>query len=122
MLPEGLQALYASSDEDASLAGLAVFPGAVRKLPETSKLPHMGWNQLRRLRPSVLLEGIPADAYFYFAHSYAALDSGESAAALCEHGVPFVALTESGNVLGVQFHPEKSGAAGLGVLRRFLAA
>ena len=73
----GLQALFASSDEAPGDAGLEHFPGTVSALPATAKLPHMGWNQLRRVRPSVLLEGVPADAYFYFAHSYAALDAGE---------------------------------------------
>ena len=81
----------------------------------------MGWNQLRRVRPSVLLEGIPADAYFYFAHSYAALDAGEAAVALCDHGAPFVAALERGNLFAVQFHPEKSGDVGARVLANFVA-
>jgi imidazole glycerol phosphate synthase glutamine amidotransferase subunit len=116
----GLQALYGSSEEDPSRPGLGVLAGTVQPLPNTAKLPHMGWNQLRRLRPSVLLRDVPERAYFYFAHSYAALDAGDAAVALCDHGVPFVAVLESGKTMAVQFHPEKSGEAGSRVLHNFL--
>ena len=116
----GLQALYASSEEAPKQAGLGVLRGTVRPLPNTAKLPHMGWNQVRRLRASVLLRDVPEDSYFYFAHSYAALDAGQAAVALCEHGVSFVAALEQQQVMAVQFHPEKSGEAGAQVLRNFL--
>jgi imidazole glycerol phosphate synthase glutamine amidotransferase subunit len=116
----GLQALFQSSAEAPDDAGLGIFPGSVAALPATAKLPHMGWNQVRRVRPSVLLEGIPANAYFYFAHSYAALDAGEAAVALCDHAAPFVAMIERGNVFAVQFHPEKSGDSGARVLANFV--
>jgi imidazole glycerol-phosphate synthase subunit HisH len=92
----------------------------VTALPVTAKLPHMGWNQLRQIRPSALFEGISANAYFYFAHSYAALDAGEATVATCEHGVPFVAALERENLFAVQFHPEKSGDAGARVLANFV--
>jgi len=117
----GLQALFTSSAEAPEDRGLDVIAGNVDSLPVTSKLPHMGWNQLRHVRPSALLEGIPANAYFYFAHSYAALDAGESAIAMCEHGVPFVAALERRNLFAVQFHPEKSGDVGARVLANFVA-
>jgi imidazole glycerol phosphate synthase glutamine amidotransferase subunit len=117
----GLQALFTSSAEAPEDRGLDVIAGNVDSLPVTSKLPHMGWNQLRHVRPSALLEGIPANAYFYFAHSYAALDAGESAIAICEHGVPFVAALERRNLFAVQFHPEKSGDVGARVLANFVA-
>lgn len=117
----GLQALFASSAEAPEDKGLEILGGSVASLPVTAKLPHMGWNQLRQVRPSVLLEGIPETAYFYFAHSYAALDAGESAIAMCEHGVPFVAALERENLFAVQFHPEKSGDAGARVLANFVA-
>ena len=117
----GLQALFASSSEAPDDKGLDVLPGTVSALPVTAKLPHMGWNQLRQVRHSVLLDGIPANAYFYFAHSYAALDAGDSAVAMCEHGVPFVAALERRNLFAVQFHPEKSGDAGARVLANFVA-
>jgi imidazole glycerol phosphate synthase glutamine amidotransferase subunit len=117
----GLQALFTSSAEAPEDRGLDVIAGNVDSLPITAKLPHMGWNQLRHVRPSALLEGIPANAYFYFAHSYAALDAGESAIAICEHGVPFVAALERRNLFAVQFHPEKSGDTGARVLANFVA-
>lgn len=117
----GLQALFTSSAEAPEDRGLDILPGTVSALPVTAKLPHMGWNQLRQIRSSALLEGIPANAYFYFAHSYAALDAGESAVAECEHGVPFVAALERQNLFAVQFHPEKSGDAGARVLANFVA-
>ena len=116
----GLQAMFASSDEAVGDAGLALFPQKVSALPATGRLPHMGWNQLRRVRPSVLLEGVPQDAYFYFAHSYAALDAGEAGVALCDHSAPFVAVLEQKNILATQFHPEKSGPVGAQVLSNFL--
>lgn len=116
----GLQALFASSDEAPGDPGLALFPQKVSALPATERLPHMGWNQLRRVRPSVLLEGVPADAYFYFAHSYAALDAGDAAVALCDHDASFVAMLEKGSVFATQFHPEKSGPVGAKVLTNFL--
>ncbi len=116
----GLQALFASSEEDPKQSGLGIVSGSVQPLPKTAKLPHMGWNQLRRLRPSVLLRGVRDDAYFYFAHSFAALDAPDAAVAVCDHGACFVAALEQENVLAVQFHPEKSGDPGALVLRNFV--
>jgi imidazole glycerol phosphate synthase glutamine amidotransferase subunit len=117
----GLQALFTTSAEAPEDRGLDIIAGTVSSLPVTAKLPHMGWNQLRKVRPSALLEGVPANAYFYFAHSYAALDAGESAIAMCEHGLSFVAALERRNLFAVQFHPEKSGDAGARVLANFVA-
>jgi len=118
----GLQALFEGSAEAPGDSGLGIFRGQVVALPATAKLPHMGWNQVRRVRDSVLLEGVPRDAYFYFAHTYAALDAGEAAVAICDHGAPFVAALERSNLFAVQFHPEKSGQAGAHVLANFVAA
>jgi imidazole glycerol-phosphate synthase subunit HisH len=116
----GLQAMFATSDEAPGDRGLALFSQKVSALPATDRLPHMGWNRLRRARPSKLLEGIPEDSYFYFAHSYAALDAGEAGVAYCDHCAPFVAAIEQGNVFATQFHPEKSGAIGARILSNFL--
>jgi imidazole glycerol phosphate synthase glutamine amidotransferase subunit len=116
----GLQAMFASSDEAVGDAGLALFPQKVSALPPSDRLPHMGWNQLRRVRPSALLEGVPEDAYFYFAHTYAALDAGEAGVALCDHSAPFVAVLEHKNIFATQFHPEKSGPVGAQVLANFV--
>ena len=80
----------------------------------------MGWNQVSAKRESRLLAGIDGGAYFYFAHSYAALDSNGSVAATCSHGTEFAAVVEEQNICAVQFHPEKSGDAGAHLLQNFL--
>jgi imidazole glycerol phosphate synthase glutamine amidotransferase subunit len=118
----GLQALYDSSEEAPELHGLQLLPGQVRALPSHVKLPHMGWNQVHAERTSRLLEGIAPEAYFYFAHSYAAIAAKEDADAVatCTHGTEFVAVLERKNVFAVQFHPEKSGSAGAHLLQNFL--
>jgi len=116
----GLQALYERSDEAPSLRGLGVLPGRVTHLPAGVKLPHMGWNQLQRTEKSCLLDGISPEAYFYFAHSYAAPAAGPESTAVCEHGRAFIAVIEQRNIFGVQFHPEKSGAPGAKLLDNFL--
>jgi imidazole glycerol phosphate synthase glutamine amidotransferase subunit len=116
----GLQVLYESSEEAPQLRGLQLLPGTVCGLPSNVKLPHMGWNQVVRTRHSCLLDGIESSAYFYFAHSYAVLDSNGASAATCSHGAPFVAVVEKENIFAVQFHPEKSGDAGARLLRNFL--
>ena len=116
----GLQALFKSSEEASQLQGLNLLPGIVSALPPTVKLPHMGWNQVTKKRHSSLLTGIDAGAYFYFAHSYAALDAHDAAAATCAHGTEFTAIIEQRNIHGVQFHPEKSGDSGARVLHNFL--
>jgi imidazole glycerol phosphate synthase glutamine amidotransferase subunit len=116
----GLQVLFKSSEEASQLQGLNLLPGNVSALPSNVKLPHMGWNQLEKKRESSLLAGIDADAYFYFAHSYAALGSSARAAATCSHGAEFAAVIEQQNIFAVQFHPEKSGDSGARVLQNFL--
>jgi glutamine amidotransferase len=118
----GLQALYQSSAEAPELQGLDLFHGRVEQLPQNVKLPHMGWNQLRPLRDCQLLNEIPGDAYFYFAHSYAAPAGGPATAATCEHGREFTAILETERIFGVQFHPEKSSAPGAKLLDNFLRA
>lgn len=116
----GLQALYSASDEAPELAGLQLLTGRVRSLPPVAKLPHMGWNRLLAKHKSQLLEGVAADAYFYFAHTYAAIEQREETVAACSYGIEFVAVLEKENMFAVQFHPEKSGDAGAQVLRNFL--
>jgi len=116
----GLQAMFASSEEAPGDPGLAFFPGEVRALPANVKSPHIGWNQLRPTRESNLLRGIPGDAYFYFAHSFAAPASASPTVAACDHGFPFAAVIERGSLAGVQFHPEKSGETGAQLLHNFV--
>jgi imidazole glycerol phosphate synthase glutamine amidotransferase subunit len=126
----GLQVLYETSEEAPELRGLEIFSSTVRKLPSAVKLPHMGWNQVQHANGgSRLLGGIGEDAYFYFAHSFAATrqdsnqqdrDASTEIRATCTYGEEFVAVAETKNVFAVQFHPEKSGEAGQRVLGNFL--
>jgi imidazole glycerol phosphate synthase glutamine amidotransferase subunit len=120
----GLQALFENSEEAPDLQGLEILSGSVRVLNGAVKLPHMGWDQLQAKAGSGLLEGIDSAAYFYFAHSYAvpyrAEDQALETRATCSYGGEFVAVTETENIFAVQFHPEKSGAAGQHVLENFL--
>jgi imidazole glycerol phosphate synthase glutamine amidotransferase subunit len=116
----GLQVLFKSSEEASQLPGLNLLPGTVSALPPSVKLPHMGWNQLSAKHDSRLLAGIDPGAYFYFAHSYAALDSTGVSAATCSYGTEFAAVIELQNIYAVQFHPEKSSDSGARVLDNFL--
>ena len=114
----GMQWLFDGSEEAPDLPGLGVFAG------RCIKYPHVGWNTLEATgRPSRLLDGLLAGVTAYFTHSYAAPD-GEGTVARTTHGVTFASVVERqlerGSVFGTQFHPEKSGAAGVEMLRRFL--
>jgi imidazole glycerol phosphate synthase glutamine amidotransferase subunit len=115
----GLQAMFESSAEAPEQKGLGLFPGRVERFPAGARVPHMGWNTILPTRPSRLLEGIGADPYLYFAHSYYCPTGGFTSAE-CEYGVRYTAALESGNLFGVQFHPEKSGPLGLKIMRNFL--
>jgi imidazole glycerol-phosphate synthase subunit HisH len=111
----GFQLLFDWSEENGGRDGLGLLPGRVVRLAQSrGKVPHMGWNQLRILRPSRLLEGIADGASMYFVHSYAAEGVPEAAlVADCDYGGPIPAVVEVGSVAATQFHPEKSGADGL---------
>ena len=119
----GLQWLFDGSDEAPDVAGLGVIKGTCSRLPQKDglKVPHVGWNSLHAPRRSRLLDGVAENAQVYFTHSYAAPVTSE-AAATCEHGAVFAAAIESGNIFGVQFHPEKSSEPGLRILRNFVRA
>jgi glutamine amidotransferase len=116
----GMQLLYERSEE-GDVECLGLLPGTVRKLPASTgiRVPHMGWNTLHSLRPSVLTDGIPADAYAYFVHSYAAPITGDCVAS-SEHGNAFAAISQCGRVAGAQFHPERSAAVGARLLQNFI--
>jgi glutamine amidotransferase/cyclase len=120
----GLQCLFEGSDESPGVAGLGVIPGRVGRFPAGDlAVPHMGWNGLRVHRDSELLAGLAADR-FYFVHSYCARPGAENAdwvLAESDYGQPFVAAVQQGQVIALQFHPEKSGTAGLELLKRFLS-
>ncbi len=119
----GFQLLFADSDEGGGGAGLSLLPGTVRRLQtHRGKVPHMGWNPVHLVRPSALLDGVAEAEHMYFVHSYAATpDDPADVAATADYGGEIVAAAERGNVAGTQFHPEKSGAAGLRVYANFVA-
>ena len=116
----GFQLLFEGSEEDAEATGLGILPGIVRRLPDGVKHPQMQWNTLEIGR-SDLLDGVPDPAWVYFVHSYAP-ERTDDTTSTCDYGGPVVATAERGRVWGTQFHPEKSGSVGLGILANFVAA
>jgi glutamine amidotransferase len=116
----GLQWLFSSSDEAPEVPGLGVFGDRCRHLPKQVKAPHVGWDQLQICRDSRLLRNIESGQCVYFTHRYYAPVVRATVAA-CKYGETFSAAIESGNLFGVQFHPEKSGETGLSILRNFCA-
>jgi len=116
----GMQLLFDESEEDGVYRGLGVLRGRVVRLPDRVKVPHMGWNQLRVLRPSPLLDGVASGAYVYFVHSYyAEPDDPEVIAATTTYGGELAAVVGRGNVWATQFHPEKSGTVGVRMIESF---
>lgn len=116
----GMQLLFDESEEDGVHGGLGLLPGRVVRLPGGVKVPHMGWNQLRILRPSPLLDGIATGAYVYFVHSYHAVPRDPAlVAATAEYGGSVAAVVGRDNLWATQFHPEKSGEVGLQMLANF---
>jgi imidazole glycerol-phosphate synthase subunit HisH len=114
----GMQWMFESSQEAPQLRGLGLFAGQCDKFPAAVKSPHVGWNQLQLRGDSRLLRGLSEDSFVYFTHSYRA-PLVESTVAGCAYGGVFSAAVERGQLFGVQFHPEKSGSAGLQLLRNF---
>ena len=112
----GLQGLFERSSEAPEAEGLGVFPGCVERFPRGARVPHMGWNTVQAVKPTRLLEGQP---HMYFAHSYYVPVCPQTSAT-CEYTRPYTAILEEGNIFGVQFHPEKSGPAGIEIVRRFV--
>ena len=118
----GLQLLFESSDEDGART-FGVLSGRTQRLAGAPTLPHIGWNQVERRRSHPLFDGIGEGADFYFVHSYAgAPKEADDGAVLAdtEHGGRFVSAVARGNLLGVQFHPERSGDDGLRLLANFV--
>ena len=116
----GMQWLYAGSSEAPAQPGLGHFSESCEHFPESpEKVPHVGWNSLEVRKNSKLLAGIEPGEYVYFTHSYKAPVTSDTAATTY-YIEPFASADERGNVMGVQFHPEKSGATGLKILGNFL--
>jgi len=120
----GMQLLFEKSQEASKASGLGVLKGDVRKFPSRKglKVPHMGWNQLKIVQSACpLLKGVAEGSYVYFCHSYyPQLKEPGLIAAGCDYGIEFACVVSSGNVFGVQFHPEKSQETGLQILKNFV--
>jgi glutamine amidotransferase len=117
----GMQWLFEGSEEAPGIRGLSLFPGCSRRFPLGVKTPHVGWNEVvRKASTSRLLCGFPDAVFAYFTHSYR-IPASDAAVAVSDYAGEFTAVVEHGSIFGVQFHPEKSGAAGLKLLQNFCA-
>jgi glutamine amidotransferase len=117
----GMQLLFEASEEGPVGDGVGVVAGKIRRLTGPVKIPHIGWDEVAVRRPgSRLFAGLGDGTRFYFVHSYAPEPDGEAVAAVCDYGGRFAAAVEHGNLFGTQFHPEKSGGAGLALLANFV--
>jgi len=135
----GMQLLFEASEEGPVSDGVRVLPGKIRRLAAGNrgtaaaagnrgtpgsagpvKIPHIGWDEVAVRSGSRLFAGLKDGTRFYFVHSYAPEPDGAAVAAVCDYGGPFAAAVEQGNLYGTQFHPEKSGAAGLALLANFV--
>jgi glutamine amidotransferase len=116
----GMQLLVTSSMEDGQWDGLGLVPGVCQRLEGGVKVPHIGWNTVEYAAASPLFDGIPDGSAFYFVHSYHVVpDERAATIGTTSYGITFSAAVQSGNVFGVQFHPEKSSTEGLALLRNF---
>ena len=119
----GMQMLFEESEEFGRSAGLGLLRGRVRRFDSSSRVPHVGWNQVKAKGAHALFDGVEDDAFFYFVHSYYC-ETGDPEDAVGEtvYGVAYASAVARGRVCGVQFHPEKSQTAGLRLLRNFAAS
>ncbi len=116
-----MQVLFDETEEGGRHPCLGIIPGVVRRLPPGLKVPHMGWNQVHQTVRHGLFESIPDGANFYFVHSYCAEPADPAVVAgTTDYGAPFCSAVARGNLMGTQFHPEKSGENGLAMYRNFL--
>lgn len=114
----GMQLLYDYSTEGGSIRGLGLLKGWIDRLPEGIKVPHMGWNIMELRNECRALKGISDKDYVYFVHSYyARVENSSELCAVCRHGVEIAAAVKKDNILGIQFHPEKSGETGVKILK-----
>lgn len=114
----GMQMLFDGSDESPDQPGLGILPGRVVLLPDTVKRPQMQWNPIASTAAGTLVAELQ-EQWMYFVHSYAVLET-EAVLATCDYGGDMVAIAGRDNLIATQFHPEKSGQAGLGFLRKFV--
>ena len=115
----GMQVLFEASSEFGTAQGLGILPGHVEPFAAAPRVPHMGWNQLDPVSAHPFVRGIKPGDWVYFLHSYR-VTPNEATAATATHGDTFTAVAARGNVMGTQFHPEKSGPTGAQLLRNFI--
>lgn len=115
----GMQLLFEESEESPGVTGLGVLSGKVKRLPDGVKHPQMQWNQLDQVTESPLLDGLGERPWMYFVHSFAP-EATADVIATCDYGGPVTAAVQHEMVMATQFHPEKSGALGLELLRNFV--
>lgn len=118
----GMQLFYEKSYEDGEWEGLGLLKGSVDRIPDSVKVPHMGWNTLTKQKESPLFKKIPDEAFVYFVHSYAigGMYDKDTLVASTDYGRLIPAIVQKDNVVGMQFHPEKSGKVGLQLLTNYL--
>jgi len=117
----GLQVLFTRTEEGGGCDCLKIIPGKVKRLPEGQKIPHMGWNQVKQKKSHPLFEGIPDESNFYFVHSYYGEPADKSLViGETDYGIPFCSAIARGNLMAIQFHPEKSGNIGLHIYNNFI--
>ncbi|MDY6988430.1 MAG: imidazole glycerol phosphate synthase subunit HisF [Thermodesulfobacteriota bacterium] len=116
----GLQALFDESEEAPGVKGLGLIPGSVKRFAVDLSVPHIGWNGLNIKAASKIFHGLSGDEKFYFVHSYHVAPRDDDVLTTTNYGYEFVSAVQKGNIIATQFHPEKSGAAGLQILRNFL--
>ena len=119
----GMQLLFEESHEYGCHKGLGLLKGKVVPMqPEGLKIPHIGWNSLHKTQDSPLLSGVKEGDFVYFVHSFHAQGCEDSLVAVTDYGMTVTAAVQKGNVMGCQFHPEKSGQVGLAILKAFAEA
>ncbi|MDI6799071.1 MAG: imidazole glycerol phosphate synthase subunit HisH [Actinomycetota bacterium] len=116
----GLHLLFSQSEEHGITEGLGVIEGRVVRFPKGRKIPHIGWNRIKKVKESAILSDVPDGSYLYFVHSYHAVPNDkEVISTTTDYGIEFVSSIAKGNLYATQFHPEKSSELGLAILRRF---
>lgn len=116
----GMQVMFEKGFEGNEREGLGLFRGKIQKIPPGFKIPHMGWNQLDVYKKNPVLNGIENRTFVYFVHSYYAEEvEKEDLVATAEYGIQIPAVVQKGNMIGLQFHPEKSSEKGLQMIKNF---
>ena len=116
----GLQVMFEASEERGQHRGLGLLPGRVLRFPPAERVPQIGWNQIAIQRPAGIVDGVPEDSFFYFVHSYYVAETrAEDCVATTEYGLHYTSIAARDNMIGVQFHPEKSQQVGLRLLQNF---